>query len=188
MSGNPTVLMLGGHAFQAVGFGFKSLDRETEVDWAKIEVTGRETALHWTGPKGQEIKIEGAIFPVALGGLGTLDKLRADHSSGRVMMLVTGAGDVLGKYVGDGKISEKMKRLTADASPEHVEYTISLRRAGGSVGGLGLAGLSGLGGLANVLAAAVPGVAGVAAAAAQAVAAAGPITQVALAVAQETRR
>ena len=152
MSATSTPLMLGGHAFQAVGFSFSDLSRETEADWAKIEVVGRESALHWTGPKGQDMTIKGAIFPRSLGGMASLDALRADASAGRVMTLVTGAGDVLGRYVLE-KVSEEMTHLGPDATPGKVAHTLKLRRASGPSGGGSFDGVvaglaSGLGGLA----------------------------------------
>lgn len=130
-----TPLMLGAHSFRVQGFGFTGLQRETHTEWSSVDVTGREAALHWTGPKSQDITIKGALFPVAHGGLSTLDRLRADQSQGRVMPLVTGAGHVLGTYVVES-ISEDMSNHTSDASPRKVEYTIKLKRSGASQAGL----------------------------------------------------
>jgi phage protein U len=188
--------MLGGHAFTAGGgFSFTELSRETDAEWSKIEVTGREAALHWTGPKSQDITIKGVLFPVALGGLGELDGLRADCSAGKVMTLVTGAGDNLGRYVLE-KVSEEMSQHSADASPGKVSYTLKLRRASGAGGGFGggiggllgsLAGAALSGAVQNVLSASLAGLPAIGTAAAQALtsgAAPGPISAVAAGVAE----
>lgn len=195
MSANATPLMLGGHAFQAVGFSFSELARETDADWSKIEVTGREAALHWTGPKSQDITIKGAIFPLALGGLDSLDALRADASAGKVLTLVTGGGATLGRYVVE-KVSEEMSHITAAGTPQKVGHTIKLRRAdggGGSAGGI-FAGLLG-GAVSAVLStvaqsvvagglASIPGIGEAAEKALTSGAAAGPISAVAAGVAE----
>jgi phage protein U len=135
----PTPLMLGAHMFRSTGFSFTGLQRETHTEWSSIDVTGREQALHWTGPKGQDMTIKGALFPVEFGGLATLDRLRADQAAGRVMPLVTGSGHVLGLYVVES-VSEDMSHHTGDGSPRKVDYTIKLKRATG--GGSGLAGIA----------------------------------------------
>jgi phage protein U len=131
----PVPLMLGPHLFRGLAPGFTGLQRETHTEWSAIEVTGREQALHWTGPKGQDLTIKGVVFPVAYGGLAVLDRMRADSTSGRAMPLVTGAGHVLGIYVIES-ISEDMSTHTADGSPRKVDYTIKLKRGSGSVSSL----------------------------------------------------
>jgi uncharacterized protein len=139
-----TPLMLGGHAFRVTGFGYTGMDRKTNNPDANLEIVGIPDVGHWTGPKGQEITIKGVLFPLEFGGFDTLDALRADSTAGRVMTLITGGGDILGRYRCDS-IDEQMDSANALGTPRKVSYTLHLKRRGGA--GLGGGGLGGLGGM-----------------------------------------
>jgi phage protein U len=137
----PTPLTLGPYAFQALGFHMSDLSRDLQTPWAEVDVCGRFDALHWTGPKSDTVSIKGCLFPQEFGGMGSLDGIKASARAGRPLMLVTGAGDVGGRFVVFG-VTEDWSFIDDRGSPRRDAYTITLRRYTTPFAGGGFAGLS----------------------------------------------
>lgn len=146
MSG-PTPMTLGPYAFQALGFSYAGLARKLDTSWSSIDVAGRMEALHWLGPKSEEIDIKGCLFPESWGGQGTLDAIRSASLAGAVLPLITGDGNVLGLYAIQ-HIDEDRSHHDRFGQPRKNTYTIKLKAvASTGIGGLfaGIAGaISGL--------------------------------------------
>ncbi|MGE8942712.1 phage tail protein [Leptospira interrogans] len=122
----PTPMSLGGHAFRALGFSLTDLSRNLQTPWSELEVAARFDALHWTGPKSETVSIRGVLFPEEWGGLSTLERLRSSAAAGSVMSLVTGGGQILGRYV-LVSISEDRSFLDARGVPRRDAYTLELK-------------------------------------------------------------
>lgn len=132
----PTPIALGDYQFQALGFGMSDLSRDLQTPWSEIDVAMRFDALHWTGPKSDSVTISGVLFPEEFGGLASLNGIASAARSGRPLTLVTGAGDVGGKFVVQS-ISEDWTFIDAQGRPRRDAYKISLKRYTGGGGGLG---------------------------------------------------
>lgn len=132
-------MSLGRFAFQSLGFSFQELTRNLETPWADLEVAGRFDAMHWTGPKSESISIKGCLFPEEWGGLSTLEGLRSAAAAGQPLSLVTGGGQVFGRYVVTG-INEDRSYMDARGQPRRNAYTIELRKyaGGASAGGFSI--------------------------------------------------
>ena len=131
-------MALGDHAFEALGFGFNDLHRKTYTPWGEVEVAYRLAALHWLGPKMEEITIKGVLFPEEFGGQGSLEGLRQAALAGEPQMLVTYAGEIKGQYVIE-HISEDRSFIRGDGLPRKNAYEIKLKKyegGGGLLGGL----------------------------------------------------
>jgi phage protein U len=137
----PTPIALGPYQFQALGFGMTDLNRDLQTPWAEIDVAMRFDALHWTGPKSDSVTIKGVLFPQEFGGLAALNGIAAAARAGRPLTLVTGAGDVGGRFV-VVSVSEDWSYIDARGRPRRDAYQIQLRR---------YAGASGLGGILGAL-------------------------------------
>lgn len=133
----PTPVALGPYQFQALGFQFTDLSRDLQAPWSEIEVAMRFDALHWTGPKSDSVTIKGVLFPRELGGLGSLNGIAAAARSGQTLMLVTGAGDVGGRFAVVA-VTEDWSFIDARGRPHRDAYQITLRRDTRSVGLAGL--------------------------------------------------
>ena len=133
----PTPIALGQFQFQALGFHMSELTRDLQTPWAELDVAMRFDALHWTGPKSDGVTIKGVLFPEEFGGLGTLHGLAAAARSGRPLTLVTGAGDVGGRFVVTS-INEDWSCIDAAGRPRRDAFQIQLRRytGGSGVGGI----------------------------------------------------
>lgn len=127
----PSPMALGRFAFQGLGFGFDSLTHTTQTPWGEVDVAYRMAALHWLGPKMQEVTIRGAIFAEEFGGQASLDGLTAAALRGEPQMLVTYAGDIRGMFVIEG-ISEDRSSIRGDGLARKNGYEIKLKRYTGS--------------------------------------------------------
>jgi len=134
----PVVMMLGGFAFEAIGFGMDGLQRTISTPWTEDEVVSVLNPQQWTGPKSDEITIKGVLFPAEYGGQGSLDGLTAMAFAGQPAMFVSGtavAGVILGYFTIQG-IDEDRSLLTALGVARRNAYSIRLKRADGSLAGL----------------------------------------------------
>lgn len=133
MSG-PVVMMLGGFAFEAHGFGFDGLRRQLDTPWASIEVAQTFDVQQWTGPKSDQVTISGVLFPAEFGGQASLSGLTAAALSGEKLMFVSGTavdGQIHGYFTIQG-ISEDRSFIDRNGSPRRNAYSIDLQRYGGN--------------------------------------------------------
>ena len=135
----PTPIALGSYQFQALGFHMTDLARNLQTPWAELDVAMRFDALHWTGPKADSVTISGVLFPEEWGGMGSLNGIASAAKSGKPLTLVTGAGDVGGKFVVES-ISEDWSYIDARGRPRRDAYKIQMKRYTGG-GGVGLIGI-----------------------------------------------
>lgn len=124
-------MMLGGFAFEALGFGFDEMGRDVDTQWAEVKVAQGWDALQWMGPSKEEVEIRGVLFPEALGGLGSLDGIRQLASTGSPMPLVSLGGNIYGLFVVIG-LKEDQATFNAQGLPRMDKYRLRLRRYPGS--------------------------------------------------------
>jgi phage protein U len=127
-------MMLGGFAFEALGFGYDTISRSVQTPWADIEVAQSLNALQWTGPTSDEITIKGVLFPYELGGQSSLDGLIALSMSGQPAMFVSGSagsGLIHGKFTIQS-VEEDRSFIAADGTPRRNAYSIRMKRYAGS--------------------------------------------------------
>ncbi|MFK0385000.1 phage tail protein [Agrobacterium sp. NPDC090273] len=129
MSGN-TSMMLGGFAFEALGFGYQGIKRSLNTAWAEIPVGQTLNPQQWTGPTSDEITISGVVFTEEFGGQSQLDGIIAEASAGVPMMLVTGdaaEGVIRGVFTVQG-IEEDKSLHNARGVAARNAYAIKLKR------------------------------------------------------------
>lgn len=129
MSG-PVAMMLGSFGFEALGFGYDGVQRRLQTPWADVAVAQDFNQQQWTGPASEEVVIKGVLFPVELGGQGSLDGIAATASAGVPMMLVSGseaAGLIHGMFTVQS-VDEDRSFHTARGTPMRNAYSITLKR------------------------------------------------------------
>ncbi len=134
MSG-PVSMMLGGFAFEALGFGYDGLSRSVSTPWATLEVAQDFDRQQWTGPTSDEITIKGVLFPAEYGGQTSLDGIVAAALSGEALMFVSGdaaAGLIHGRFTVQG-VDEDRTFIDADGTARRNAYAIRLKRYGDGV-------------------------------------------------------
>lgn len=134
-------MTLGSYAFEGLGFGYEAVGRRLDTKWAEIQLAQGMNALQFTGGTSDEVTIRGVLFPVELGGQGSLEGIMSAALAGTPLMLVSGSdvqGIVHGLYVVQSVEQDRTLHTVAGV-PRKNAYSISLRRYGSSLSGAGLA-------------------------------------------------
>lgn len=142
---SPLMMRLGPFTFGTYTAAYQELNRSTEWKWAEQELFGQGPAMQFTGPGPETMQLPGVIYPEFRAGVGQLDDMRAAASLGQPLLMVSGLGRVLGRWVID-KIDEKQSVFASGAVPRKQEFTVSLRRYFGVYDGVPLAALPGASG------------------------------------------
>ena len=90
MSG-PVGMTLGGFPFESLGFGYETVGRRLNTQWADVPVAQGLDQQQWTGPTSEEVTIRGVLFPVEYGGQASLEGIIAAANAGTPLMLVSGS-------------------------------------------------------------------------------------------------
>ena len=125
-----TSMMLGGYAFEALGFGYQNIKRKVNTPWVEISVGQDLNPQQWTGPTSDEVTIQGVLFPEEFGGQSQLDGIIAAQLAGTEMMLVSGdamEGVIRGMFTVQS-VEEDQTYHDAQGRPRRNAYVISLKR------------------------------------------------------------
>lgn len=124
----PTVMMqLGAFQFSITTAAYQELRRRTEWRWPSQDLYGRLPALQYTGPGSDTMTLNGVIYPEFRGGAGQLNKMRNIAGAGRPLLLVSGTGSMLGRWVIES-IDEGQTVFAAEGRPRKQEFTLQLRK------------------------------------------------------------
>ena len=124
-------MMLGGYAFEALGFGYQGIKRKVNTPWVEIPVGQTLNPQQWTGPTSDEVTIQGVLFPEEFGGQSQLDGIIAASMAGTEMMLVSGdamEGVIRGMFTVQS-VEEDMSFHDASGVARRNAYVISLKRS-----------------------------------------------------------
>ncbi len=127
-----TMMQLGSFQFSIDSAAYQNLSRNTEYRWAAQERIGKADALQFTGYGADTISLRGVIHPHFKGGLGQLDKMRAQASLRFPLPLIAGTGRVLGAWVIQS-INEGQTVFAEHGAPLRQEFSISIRRYDGGL-------------------------------------------------------
>lgn len=125
--GTSVMMQLGAFQFSVAAAAYQELRRSTEFRWPAQDLYGRLPALQYTGPGSDTITLTGVIYPEFRGGLGQLNKMRNIAGAGRPLLLVSGTGSILGRWVIE-KIDEGQTVFAASGMPRKQEFTLQLRK------------------------------------------------------------
>ncbi|WP_417243391.1 phage tail protein [Celeribacter sp.] len=130
---NALVMMaLGSFRFGVSKPEHKKLSRSTVYRWKAMERIGRAPALQFLGEGGDEITLEGTIYPQFKGGLKQVDGMRSMAGTGVPMMLVDGGGAVWKRWC-ITSVDDTKTYLFADGTPRRIDFSIHLAAYGGDV-------------------------------------------------------
>lgn len=126
-----TSMMLGGYAFEALGFGYQGMKRKVNTPWVEMPVGQALNPQQWTGPTSDEVTIQGVLFPEEFGGQSQLDGIIAAQLAGTEMMLVSGdamQGVIRGMFTVQS-VEEDQSFHNASGVARRNAYVISLKRS-----------------------------------------------------------
>ena len=123
------MMALGDYRFSVATAAYRELTRSNEYRWAAQERLGRLPARQYLGPGPETVSLSGVIHPYYRGGLGQVDRMRAEAGRGEPLDLSTGDGTIMGKWVVT-RIEETRRVFDADGAPRQVEFRLQLARYG----------------------------------------------------------
>lgn len=121
------MMQLGSFQFSINTAAYQDLKRATAYNWAAQQRFGQRDALQFTGPGEDTITLSGAVFPCFRGGTGQVDSLRSLAALGIPHMLVSGKGDLMGRWVIE-RVDEGQGVFAAFGVPIKQEFTIQIRK------------------------------------------------------------
>ena len=110
-------LTLGPFMFQSLNFGFNGLSRNLATPWAGIQIAGGLNRLQWTGGDGDDVSIEGVIFPEEFGGMETLEGIRAAAAAGLTHPLISLSRAVYGMHIIEGVVPRRQRSAAQERLP-----------------------------------------------------------------------
>lgn len=109
-------------------FNAHKVEREYGGDFAVKDLIGASRAREFSGPADSSLKLEGVLFPYALGGLTELERLEQMAESGEAFPVMRGDNRALGFFVIE-KVAESSSYLSGQGVGRRIEYAISMQRA-----------------------------------------------------------
>lgn len=120
------MLSLGSYQFSINTAAYQELMRSTSYRWPSQERFGQHAARQFTGPGEDSMTLTGVVYPEWRGGVGQLNELRTLASSGEPLLLVSGTGDVLGRWVIE-KIDERQSIFSGEGVARRQGFTMNIQ-------------------------------------------------------------
>ncbi|MGR3484447.1 MAG: phage tail protein [Paracoccaceae bacterium] len=127
------MMWLGAFRFGVSGPSHDKAVQMSGYRWEAVELIGRRPELHYLGPGRETLELSGTIHPHFRGGLGQVDRMRAQARLGIPMLMGDGLGFVLGRWVITG-VEDTRTVLMADGAPRQIDFALKLDRAPGLLG------------------------------------------------------
>lgn len=122
-----SLMRLGPFKFEARGPSVGTLSRESAARIAKLEPTGAPLIAQFGGPGEDRMDLEGVIYPGMGAGFAQIDAMREAMNRGTSMMLVTGYGQVIGKFAIE-RLNAEDSFMMGDGAPQKRVFSMSLTR------------------------------------------------------------
>lgn len=129
------MLSLGPIIFSIAGPAYDEFVRTTTYRWVQQDRLIRRPAHSWIGIGSDDISLNGVIHPqfnpLGAGVIGTrvIDRLRSFAEEGIPLLLITGRGDNMGRYV-IKTIREKATVFFQNGAPRLQEFSMEISRYG----------------------------------------------------------
>ena len=123
------LMSLGEYRFSLSTAAYQDLTHSTTYRWQAQERLGRQPARQYLGPGEETITLRGVVHPYYKGGLGQIDRMRAEAGRGEPLLLSEGTGRILGRWV-IRQIEETRRVLDADGAPRRIEFRLDLASYG----------------------------------------------------------
>ena len=123
------MMALGEYRFSLTTAAYQEFTHSAEYRWAAQERLGRLPAQQYVGPGRETISLRGVLYPRFRGGLGQLDRMRAEAGRGVSLEMTEGSGRVWGRWV-ITRVEETRRIFDPDGTPRKIEFRLELRRYG----------------------------------------------------------
>jgi phage protein U len=124
------LMQLGPVQFSIRTRAFQTLEREVSYRWPTLERLGRRPAHQWLGIGEETLAIKGVVYPTfnpggQYVGIGQIDALRSLGAQGAPQDLITGTGEVWGKWVVKS-VKETRTEFVNNGAPRKQEFSMDL--------------------------------------------------------------
>ena len=123
------MMALGEYRFSVSTAAYQEFTHSAEFRWASQERLGRLPARQYLGPGEETISLRGTLHPHFRGGLGQMDRMRAEAARGEPLEMSEGTGRIWGKWV-ITRVEETRRVFDADGAPRRIEFRLALARYG----------------------------------------------------------
>lgn len=120
---------VGDYQFSVSTAALQNIKRSSAWRWQSQERLGVRPAQQYLGPGAESLSLSGVIYPHYKGGVGQLDRMRAEAGQGKPLILVNGLGEIQGQWV-ITQVEETQTVFTAGGIPRKVEFSMQLSRYG----------------------------------------------------------
>ncbi len=121
------LFQLGSFQFDLPNGAPQTLERTAEYRWESQDRLLRDPAVQFLGPGGQEISLEGVLFPGFSGKQTTVETLRELAAQGKPQMLTDGLGRVYGKWA-IRSLREGLSTFAPGGGARQISFNVSLTR------------------------------------------------------------
>lgn len=132
-------MMLGTIRFSVLRAAYQELVRSVEHRWAGHEFLGEAPAYQYVGPGEETITLTGTVYPHIPTSWGSIAAMRDLAAKGLPQMLVSGIGDVLGRWV-IVRVEEGQPSHFILGIPRKQTFSVTLRKHNSTVGLTALSG------------------------------------------------
>lgn len=123
------MMALGEYRFGMTTAAYQEFTHTAEYRWAAQERQGRLPARQYVGPGQETASMRGVIHPYYKGGLGQLDRMRAEAGRGVSLRMTGGDGRAWGLWV-ITRVEETRRVFEPDGRPKRIEFQLQLARYG----------------------------------------------------------
>jgi uncharacterized protein len=121
-------MILGFFPFTISTAAYEELTHTSGYEWAEQKPIGSSPILQYVGPTAETISLRGKLMPPITGGPVQLRRLRALAELGTPLVLISGTGLVLGRWVIE-EISDTGRHHASNGVPRLDEFSIRLKKA-----------------------------------------------------------
>jgi phage protein U len=105
----------------------QTLERVADYRWESQDRLLRDPALQFLGPGGQQITLDGVLYPGFSGRRSTLDQLRAIAEKGQPVALTDGLGKIYGKWA-IISLREGLSTFAPGGGARQITFSVQLGR------------------------------------------------------------
>jgi uncharacterized protein len=120
-------MILGFFIFTLSTASFDDLDRSTAFKWSAHERIGRRSTHQYLGVDDETISLSGTLYPAFKGSTLSLTLLREMADSGKSWILISGTGNIYGKFM-ILDIKDKRSLFMSNGAAQKIEFSMTLKR------------------------------------------------------------
>lgn len=120
-------MILGFYPFMISTAAYEELSESVSFEWAETKRMGQYPAMHYVGQNATVRQLRGKLCPPFTGGRSSITKLQFLAEQATPMMLISGSGLVLGRWVID-TIEDTGRFHTSLGAPRLTEWNVKIKK------------------------------------------------------------